>query len=68
MMRSLLMALVPLALGGDYTPTGYVVTSGNIRTAVAAWLSERLSDTAGFLLPPPILPTPPASPPLSRPL
>ena len=36
--RALFALLVPLALGGDYTPT--VMDDSNIRTAVAAWLSD----------------------------
>ena len=44
--RALFALLVPLALGGDYTPT--VMTDSSIRTAVAAWLSNATAAEAAY--------------------
>ena len=44
--RALFALLVPLALGGDYTPT--VMDDSSIRTAVAAWLSNATAAEAAY--------------------
>ena len=44
--RALFALLVPLALGGDYTPTA--MDDSSIRTAVAAWLSNATAAEAAY--------------------
>ena len=57
--RALFALLVPLALGGDYTPT--VMDDSSIRTAVAAWLSNATAAEAAYPSPSPsFLPRQPA--------
>ena len=60
--RALFALLVPLALGGDYTPT--VMDDSSIRTAVAAWLSNATAAEAAYghistWVPRPPVPLPP---------
>ena len=44
--RALFALLVPLALGGDYTPT--VMDDSSIRPAVAAWFSNATAAEAAY--------------------